>query len=322
VDTWLLWKLTQGRSHKTDYTNASRTLIYNIYEKCWDTELLGLLGIPKEILPAVQKSSSFFGECHDFLKGLPITGIAGDQQSALYGQGCNKPGMVKNTYGTGCFLLLNTGSQAVSSEKGLLTTLACDATGEPVYALEGSVFIAGAGVQWLRDKLKIISSATETEALARSVEHTEGVYFVPAFVGLGAPYWDMEAKGAILGLSRGAGIPHIVRAMLEAIAYQTRDMVDLMAQESGIPIPELRVDGGACANAFLLQFQSDLLQIPVDRPENIESTALGAGFLAGRFLKVLESSTRKSERRFYPERSRESEYQGWKKAVQRVLSEA
>lgn len=320
IDTWLLWKLTQGASHKTDFTNASRTLIYNIYEKCWDPELLQVLDIPKAMLPEVQSSSSHFGICQDFLPGLVVGGIAGDQQAALYGQGCTLPGMVKNTYGTGCFLLMNTGEKAVPSENGLLTTLACDENGQPVYALEGSVFVAGAGVQWLRDQLQLIEKASETEALAQKVEQNGSVYFVPAFVGLGAPYWDMSAQGAILGLSRGSNRYHIIRAVLESIAYQTRDVVEVMVKESGIPLQELRVDGGACANNFLMQFQADLLNIAVDRPDMIESTAFGAGVLAGRFCGKMKSSPRVTERKFLPNTSREKEYQGWKQAVQRVLT--
>ncbi|MEK7486916.1 MAG: glycerol kinase GlpK [Planctomycetota bacterium] len=322
IDTWLLWKLTGGKSHKTDFTNASRTLIYNIYEKKWDEELLQILDIPKQMLPEVQNSASDFGRCTEFLPGLLVGGIAGDQQAALFGQSCHAPGMAKNTYGTGCFLLMNVGSKAVTSNKGLLTTLACDEQGKPIYALEGAVFIAGAGVQWLRDQLQIIKNASETEALASQVSNTGGVYFVPAFVGLGAPYWDMGARGAILGMTRGTGRNHLVRAVLEAIAYQTKEVVDLMSKESGIPIRDLRVDGGACANNFLMQFQADLLQIAVDRPTMIESTALGAGLLAGVYTGTMKQYQRVSERKFYPQISRESEYQGWKLAVKRILTSA
>lgn len=322
IDTWLLWKLTGGKSHKTDFTNASRTLIYNIYEKKWDDELLQLFDIPKIMLPEVQNSASDFGRCVEFLPGLLIAGIAGDQQAALFGQSCHAPGMVKNTYGTGCFLLMNIGQKAVTSKNGLLTTLACDEQGRPIYALEGAVFIAGAGIQWLRDQMQLITNASETETIATQVPHTGGVYFVPAFVGLGAPYWDMGARGAILGMTRGTQKAHLVRATLESIAYQTRDVVDLMSKESGISIRELRVDGGACANNFLMQFQADLLQIAVDRPTMIESTALGAGLLAGIYTGTMKQYQRKSERVFVPQQPRESEYQGWKEAVKRVLTSA
>ncbi|MBI4863852.1 MAG: glycerol kinase GlpK, partial [Candidatus Riflebacteria bacterium] len=284
VDTWLLWRLTGGASHATDVTNASRTLMFNIHTRDWDDELLQILGVPREMLPRVQPSASRFGTVADFTvlpSNAEVLGMAGDQQAALYGQGCFGPGEAKNTYGTGCFLLMNTGSKAVQSTAGLLTTLAADSRGQPVFALEGAVFIAGAAVQWLRDGLSLIARAAETDAVAASVPSTEGVFFVPAFTGLGAPHWDPEARGAIVGLTRGTTRAHLVRATLEAMAFQTHDVLECMGRESGIALKELKVDGGASANNFLMQFQADLSGVPVDRPLNVESTALGAAFLAG-----------------------------------------
>jgi glycerol kinase len=335
IDTWLIYKLTGGASHVTDYTNASRTMIFNIEKRDWDDELLEILDIPRAMLPEARKSSGDFGttDCDVLGKGVPVAGVAGDQQAALFGQGCFDPGMIKNTYGTGCFCLIFIGDKSLRSNAGLVTTIACGPDGGPGYALEGSIFIAGAAVQWLRDELKIISDAAETEALAQSVEDTGGVYLVPAFVGLGAPYWDPHARGAILGLTRGAGRAHIVRAALEAIAYQTRDMVDAMKQDlaqsgTGFSLKELRVDGGACRNDFLMQFQADVLNLSVDRPVMIETTALGAAYLAGLGVglwpdaKAL-ASLRKSDREFAPRmdaNSRESLYQGWREAVARVKS--
>lgn len=282
IDTWLLWKLTDGGIHKTDYTNASRTLLFNIDTLTWDDTLLDIFNIPKNILPEVCPSSYNFGTVQvQPLEQIPISGIAGDQQSALFGQLCCNPGMVKNTYGTGCFLMLNTGAKRIESQAGLITTLACSLNEKPVYALEGSVFIAGAAIQWLRDGLKLIESAEETEEIAKSVNDSGGVVVVPAFTGLGAPYWDAEARGAIFGLTRGTTHEHIVRATLESIAFQSSDVVQSMIDDSEIQLNRLRVDGGAVANNFLMQFQADLLGMDVERPTQIETTGLGAAYLAG-----------------------------------------
>ncbi len=283
IDTWLMYKLSGGIIHATDFTNASRTLLFNIEQKKWDREILDILDIPEEMLPEVRDSAGHFGNTASQLpmgREVPITGVAGDQQAALFGQGCTAPGTAKNTYGTGCFLLSITDG-LVHSHNGLLTTIACSETGKPVYALEGSVFIAGAVVQWLRDELGMIKNSAETEELARKVEDTNGVYIVPAFVGLGAPYWDMHARGGILGITRGANRAHIVRAALESIAYQARDLVEVVNAESGKKLSTLMVDGGAAKNDFLMQFQADMLGIPVDRPKMTETTAAGAAFLAG-----------------------------------------
>lgn len=282
IDTWLLWKLTDGEVHKTDYTNASRTLLFNIDSLTWDDSLLEIFNIPKNILPEVCPSAYHFGKAKvQPLEQIPITGIAGDQQAALFGQLCYKQGMVKNTYGTGCFLMLNTGRKRVESQSGLLTTLACSLNKKPVYALEGSVFIAGAAIKWLRDGLRLIESAEETEKIAMGVKDSAGVVVVPAFTGLGAPYWDTEARGAIFGLTRGTTHEHIVRATLESIAFQSADVVHSMIDDSDISLERLRVDGGAVANNFLMQFQADLLGIDVERPTQIETTGLGAAYLAG-----------------------------------------
>ncbi|SFC81646.1 glycerol kinase GlpK [Pseudoalteromonas denitrificans] len=284
IDSWLIWKLTGGQHHVTDHTNASRTMLYNIHDQTWDQELLSYFSLPKSILPTIQNSASCFGKtCKTLFSGnaIPITGVAGDQQSALFGQRCINSGQVKNTYGTGCFMLMYTGNNNSISKNGLLTTIACNEKGQPAYALEGSVFIAGAAIQWLRDQLQLITHASETEHIANSIQDTQGVYFVPAFTGLGAPHWDMDARGAITGLTRGSGKNEIIRATLESIAYQTYDVLTLMQSESGISIKSMHVDGGACNNAFLMQFQADLLNIELVRPENIESTALGAILLAG-----------------------------------------
>lgn len=284
VDSWLIWKLTGGRVHATDPSNASRTLLYNIERSAWDDELLKALEIPREVLPHVAPSSALIGETDQQLFGraIPIAGNAGDQQAALFGQACAHPGMSKNTYGTGCFMLLNTGRELVRSKSNLLTTIAWKIGDSPVeYALEGSVFIAGAAIQWLRDGLQIIHEAAESEALATSVEDNGGVYFVPAFVGLGAPHWDQYARGTIIGLTRGSTRAHIARAALESIAYQTGDVLIRMQEDSGIKLSELRVDGGAARNDFLMQFQADILGIPVVRPANTETTAAGAAYLAG-----------------------------------------
>lgn len=332
IDSWLIFKLTGGASHATDFTNASRTMIFNLDRRDWDDELLAILDVPREMLPAAKPSAGHYGEtdCDLLGRGVPITGVAGDQQAALFGQGCFEPGMIKNTYGTGCFCLIYTGGRA-RSRSGLVTTIACAPDGGPGFALEGSIFIAGAAIQWLRDGLKIIASADETEALATSVPDAAGVHLVPAFVGLGAPYWDAHARGAILGLTRGATRAHIVRAALEAIAFQTRDMVDAMRADlealgPGFALRELRVDGGACKNNFLMQFQADILGLAVDRPAMIESTSLGAAYLAGLGTRLWPDAPtlarlRKTERKFTPAMdpaAREALYQGWQKAVARV----
>lgn len=328
MDTWLMHKLSGGKIHATDYTNASRTLMFNIERKEWDSELLDILGVPETILPEVKDSASHFGLTSTSLpmeREVPITGVAGDQQAALFGHGCVNPGMAKNTYGTGCFLLSITDG-LVYSENGLLTTIACDEVGGPAYALEGAVFIAGAAVQWLRDELEIIGDAAETETLARSVDDTNGVYLVPAFVGLGAPYWDMHARGGILGITRGAGKAHLARAALEAIAYQTRDLVEVINEDTGKGLKELRVDGGAAKNDFLMQFQSDILDIDIHRPVMTETTAAGAAYLAGLGSDFWTSTNelsecRKVEKVFSPEmdgKERDILYRGWKEAVKRV----
>ncbi|MEJ2186445.1 MAG: glycerol kinase GlpK [Gemmatimonadota bacterium] len=283
IDAWLIWKLTGGRVHATEPTNASRTLLYNIDKLDWDDELLSLLGVPRALLPEVRPSSGIFGTADASLLGaeIPVAGVAGDQQAALFGQRCWEKGRAKNTYGTGAFLLLHTGDRRVESERGLLTTVACDPRGQPAYALEGSIFIAGAAVQWLRDELKVIERADETAPLAASLESNDGVYFVPAFVGLGAPHWQPEARGTIVGLSRGTGRAHLVRAALESMAYSTRDVLEAMIGDSGVEAQDLAVDGGAAANDWLMQFQADLLGLPVKRPQMLETTALGAAGLAG-----------------------------------------
>jgi glycerol kinase len=330
IDTWLIWKLSGGRMHVTDPTNASRTLLYDIHAGGWDRELCDMLHVPADVLPEVRPSSGDFGQTDPGLLGaaVPIAGVAGDQQAALFGQGCVEPGMAKNTYGTGCFLLLNTGTQAVRSEQGILTTVACDARGGPAFALEGSIFIAGAAIQWLRDGLGLVKRAADSELLARSVTSTLGVYLVPAFVGLGAPYWDPEARGALVGLTRGVTRAHVVRAALEALAYQTRDVADAMAAAAGEALRDLRVDGGAAANDFLMQFQADVLGVPVDRPRVIETTAMGAAFLAGLATGFWRSQAelaqaRRIDRRFRPRmqaEARDALYRGWQEAVARVRS--
>ncbi len=283
IDTWLIWNLTKGKVHVTDYTNASRTMLYNIHELKWDKELLKELDIPESMLPEVKPSSCVYGDTDKalFNASIPIAGDAGDQQAALFGQTCFKPGTAKNTYGTGCFLLMNTGEKAVESKNGLLTTIAVGIDGKVEYALEGSIFIGGASIQWLRDELRMIKSAPESEKYCTAVEDTNGVYLVPAFVGLGAPYWDQYARGTIVGLTRGTKKEHFIRATVESLAYQTYDVLKAMQEDSGIELKALKVDGGACANDFLMQFQSDILGVQVDRPEVIETTALGAAYLAG-----------------------------------------
>jgi glycerol kinase len=330
VDTWLINRLSGGKAHVTDVSNASRTLMYDIRKQKWDDEILKKLRVPASLLPEVKSSSEVYAETDPDLFGapIPIAGDAGDQQAALFGQACFKPGMMKNTYGTGCFLLMNTGEKANASKTGLLTTIAWRTDGKTEYALEGSVFIAGAAVQWLRDGLNIIANAAETESLAASVGDNHGVYFVPAFVGLGAPYWDMDARGAIVGLTRGATRAHLARAALEAMAYQTRDVVECMQKDSGIKAKELRVDGGATRNDFLCQFQADILGIPVVRPVITETTALGAAYLAGLAVGFWKNEKEiaaqwQEEKRFEPQMKkseRERLYDGWLEAVARVRS--
>jgi len=327
IDTWLVWKLSGGKLHITDYSNASRTMLFNIRELKWDKELLALFDIPENILPEVKESSEIYGHTDKAIFGeeIPIAGIAGDQQAALFGQACVEKGMAKNTYGTGCFMLMNTGDQIIDSQSGLLTTIALGINGKIKYALEGSVFIAGAAIKWLRDALKLIKNASETEQIANELEDTEEVYVVPAFSGLGAPYWDMYARGAILGLTQGVTDKHIVRSTLESLAYQTMDVLKAMEKDSGIKLKALNVDGGACANNFLMQFQSDLLDVEVNRPKNIETTALGAALLAGlaiNFWTIEEIiAQREIERTFTPlmeEEKRQRLYAGWLKAVEKA----
>jgi len=329
IDTWLIWNLTKGKVHVTDYTNASRTLIFNIHELKWDEEILSILNIPKSMLPEVKPSSHVYGYTDHSLLGAktPIAGVAGDQQAALFGQCCHQPGTAKNTYGTGCFMLMNTGEKAVNSKKGLLTTIAWGVDGKVEYALEGSIFIAGAAIQWLRDELRMIKRAEDSEEYATAVEDTNGVYMVPAFVGLGAPYWDQYARGTIVGLTRGAKKEHIIRATLESLAYQTYDVLKAMEEDSGITLKALKVDGGACANNFLMQFQADVLGVQVDRPEVIETTALGAAYLAGLAVGYWKNKEEICEnwaisKRFEPnmeEKKREKLLEGWHEAVNRSL---
>lgn len=326
VDSWLVWKLTNGKVHVTDATNASRTMLYNIHSLEWDTELLDLFDIPASILPAVKSSSEIYGSTNLLVPNqeIPIAGIAGDQQAALFGQICTKPGMVKNTYGTGCFMLMHTGEKAVRSQNNLLTTIALQINGKTFYALEGSVFIGGAVVQWLRDGLKIIRNSDEIESLAASVPDTDGVYMVPAFAGLGAPYWNQHAKGTIVGITRGTSSAHIARAALESIAYQTYDVLKAMEADAQIPILELRVDGGATKNNLLMQFQSDLLNTKVIRPTMIETTALGAAYLAGLAIGFWKDEATLStkwvvDQIFEPLKDQEKiqkEIKGWQKAIQ------
>jgi len=330
IDTWLLWKLTGGKVHATDYTNASRTMLFNIHSLMWDENLLAELNIPEAMLPEVFPSSGIFGvaDCGiSALDGVPIAGDAGDQQAALFGQACFDPGSIKNTYGTGCFLMLNTGRESILSEHSLLTTIACGAGGSFIYALEGSIFVAGAAVQWLRDGLGLIENASETESLAESVFDTGEVYVVPAFTGLGAPYWDADARGAILGITRGTRREHIVRAVLESIAYQTADVMEAMRSDSGQKIKQLRVDGGAAANNFLMQFQSDILGMEIDRPVVNETTALGAAFLAGLAVGFWDDESqlekcRKTDAIFIPNLNQERRAEllaGWHKAVRKTI---
>ncbi|MHB1404437.1 MAG: glycerol kinase GlpK [Desulfitobacteriaceae bacterium] len=329
TDTWLIWKLTAGKVHVTDFSNASRTLMFNIRELKWDAELLKMLNVPQNMLPEVHNSSEVYGTTDkDVFWGseIPIAGVAGDQQAALFGQACYEPGDAKNTYGTGCFMLMNTGSQIYSSQHGLVTTIAWGIDGKVEYALEGSIFIAGAAIQWLRDGLKVIESVPDSEYFAQKIQDTEGVYFVPAFVGLGAPYWDMRARGGIFGLTRGSTKDHIIRAALDSLAYQTKDVLGAMEADSGITLKTLKVDGGAVANNLLMQFQADILGTPVERPQIIETTALGAAYLAGLAVGFWSSKEELAtrwhlDRRFesqMDESRREKLYKGWKKAVERT----
>ena len=329
IDSWLIWKLTGGREHVTDMTNASRTLLFNIRTLKWDPELLKILRVPSTMLPRVQNSGSVFGRTAGgntgLPSGIPIAAVLGDHQAALYGQGCYAPGTVKNTYGTGCFIVLNTGKKLVLSKRGLLSTVASDAYGKPVYAMEGSIFIAGAVVQWLRDRMHVVKESSETEQVIKGLKDSGGVYFVPAFTGLGAPYWNAQARGMISGLTRGTDPAHITRAALESIAYQTKDVFDLMKAESGKRIRSLKVDGGACRNDFLMQFQADVLGCEIVRPKIIESTAFGAAQLAGVTVGMWKAKDlgklRKAGRTFKPrmeQKKRKELYQGWLKAVQQV----
>ena len=332
TDTWILWKLTGSRVHATDYTNASRTMLFNIAKRVWDKEILKKFAIPKQILPQVKKSEGIFGKTvkiGNLTAGIPISGIAGDQQAALFGQACFDSGTMKNTYGTGAFMLLNTGRKRVFSQHGLITTLGCGAKGEPVYVLEGAIFIAGAAIQWLRDKLKLLKKSSDSEKMAQSVSDNAGVYFVPALVGLGAPYWDQDCRGSIFGITRGTTASQIVRAALEAMCYQTKDVLAAMQKDSGLKIRNLKVDGGAAANNFLCQFQADILGVNLARPKIIETTSLGAAYLAGLATGFWKDSGQikkcwQKDRIFHPKMKKDAAqalYQGWRKAVQRTLSD-
>ena len=330
IDSWLIWNLTGGKVHVTDYTNASRTLMYNIHECCWDDELLRMLEVPRAMLPEVRSSSEVYGQTlpqYFFGREVPIAGVAGDQQAALFGQACFEPGMAKNTYGTGCFMLMNTGEKAVTSKNGLLTTIAWGIGGKVEYALEGSIFVAGSVIQWLRDGLRMLGKASDSQAYAERAGSSEGVYIVPAFVGLGAPYWRSDVRGAVFGLSRGTSKEHFVRAALESMAYQTRDVLSAMEADAGLALKELRADGGAIANDFMAQFQSDILNVPVLRPKVAETTALGAAYLAGLAVGFWASPADIAkqwavDRRFepaMPEAQREALYAGWQQAVQATM---
>ncbi|MFF2499778.1 glycerol kinase GlpK [Peribacillus sp. NPDC058075] len=327
IDTWLIWKLSGGKAHVTDYSNASRTLMYNIHDLKWDEELLEILQVPRSMLPDVRSSSEIYGKTaphHFFGYEIPIAGAAGDQQAALFGQECFEKGMAKNTYGTGCFMLMNTGEKAVKSEHGLLTTIAWGLNGKVEYALEGSIFVAGSAIQWLRDGLKLLQDPKDSEKYALRVTSADGVYVVPAFVGLGTPYWDSDVRGAVFGLTRGTSKEHFVRATLEALAYQTKDVLNAMEVDSGINLKALRVDGGVVKNNFLMEFQSGLLNVPVERPVISETTALGAAYLAGLSVGYWEDQEEISklwavDKKFEPgmeEQERKDLYNGWKKAVQ------
>ncbi|UYZ21640.1 glycerol kinase GlpK [Mesobacillus jeotgali] len=331
IDTWLIWKLSGGSAHVTDYSNASRTLMFNIYDLKWDEELLDILGVPASMLPEVRPSSDIYANTvthHFFGQEIPIAGAAGDQQAALFGQACFEKGMAKNTYGTGCFMLMNTGEKAVKSEHGLLTTLAWGLDGKVEYALEGSIFVAGSAIQWLRDGLRMLKSAKDSEDYATKVESTDGVYVVPAFVGLGTPYWDSDVRGAVFGLTRGTSKEHFVRATLESLAFQTKDVLSAMEADSGIELKTLRVDGGAVMNNFLMNFQSDVLNVPVERPVVNETTALGAAYLAGLAVGYWESQEEIASQwaidsSFEPKMSdedRDQLYSGWKKAVNAAMA--
>lgn len=330
VDTWLMYKMTKGKVFATDYTNASRTMLYNIHDLCWDEELLDLFGIPKAMMPEVKPSSGIFGTTSSELFGfeIPIAGVAGDQQAALFGQCCFDAGEAKNTYGTGCFLLMNTGEKAVESKNGLITTIAAGIDGRVDYALEGSVFVAGALIQWLRDEMGLIANASQSEGLALSVNNSNGVYIVPAFTGLGAPYWDPDARGTVFGLSRGTKKEHFVRAALESLAYQTRDVLCAMEQDLGMNLKSLKVDGGASDNGFLLKFQADILNVLVEKPEITETTALGACYLAGLatgYFKDKEAIRKnwKLKEHITPDMSeavRSRLIEGWENAVSRTIS--
>lgn len=325
IDTWLIWKLTGGKVHATDYSNASRTMLYNIRSLSWDDRMLKELNIPPSLLPQVMPSSFHFGDWNFEGTSIPICGVAGDQQAALFGQACFKPGMAKNTYGTGCFMLMNTGNKIQLSRNGLITTIAWGLDGKVEYALEGSVFIAGAAVQWLRDGLHIIDQSKDSEYFAAKALGSNEVYVVPAFAGLGAPYWDMYARGAIFGLTRDTGKDHIIKATLESLAYQTKDILNAMQEDAGLKLESLKVDGGACANNILMQFQADILGTEVERPEVIESTAMGAAYLAGIQIGLWKKedivSNRKIQKKFLPamdDKTRAKLYKGWQKAVERT----
>jgi len=331
IDTWLIWKLSGGKAHVTDYSNASRTLLFNIHELKWDDEILAILGIPKSMLPEVRPSSEVYAKTvpyHFFGQEVPIAGAAGDQQAALFGQACFEEGMAKNTYGTGCFMLMNTGEKAVQSQHGLLTTIAWGIDGKVEYALEGSIFVAGSAIQWLRDGLRMIKQAQDSEAYAEKVASTDGVYVVPAFVGLGTPYWDSDVRGAVFGLTRGTTKEHFIRATLESLAYQTKDVLTAMEADSGISLKTLRVDGGAVKNNFLMQFQSDMLGVPVERPVINETTALGAAYLAGLAVGYWKDRSEiatqwQLERAFEPQMPSAQQaalYEGWKKAVKAAMA--
>ena len=330
VDTWLVWNLTRGKVHVTDYSNASRTMLFNIEDLKWDDEILEVLNIPKSMMPEVKDSSCIYGYTDEHTYGgarIPIAGIAGDQQAALFGQNCFKPGMVKNTYGTGCFVLMNTGQEMIRSKNGLLTTIAWGIDGKVSYALEGSVFIAGAAIQWLRDELRLVYDSPQSEYYANKIEDTDGVVVVPAFTGLGAPYWDMYARGGIFGLTRGTKREHLVRATLESLAYQSKDVIEAMQEDAKIPLAYLRVDGGASANNFLMQFQADMLNTEVHRPRTLETTSLGAAYLAGLAVGYWKDLDEISEdfsidRTFKPQMSqekRDKNYKYWKKDIERSM---
>lgn len=330
VDTWLVWNLTRGKVHVTDYSNASRTMLFNIKDLKWDDEILDVLNIPKAMMPEVKDSSCIYGYTDEHTYGgarIPIAGIAGDQQAALFGQNCFKPGMVKNTYGTGCFVLMNTGQEMIRSKNGLLTTIAWGIDGKVSYALEGSVFIAGAAIQWLRDELRLVYDSPQSEYYANKIEDTDGIVVVPAFTGLGAPYWDMYARGGIFGLTRGTKREHLVRATLESLAYQSKDVIEAMQDDAKIPLAYLRVDGGASANNFLMQFQADMLDTEVHRPRTLETTSLGAAYLAGLAVGYWKDLDEISEdfsidRTFKPQMSQEKRtknYKYWKKAIERSM---